>query len=579
MDGVGQDAQDANGLVSIGEIELYSEHLLHGLNELRQREELCDVVLRIGDSRIRAHRAVLASCSPYFKAMFTGNMCEREKEEIEMKSLDETAMKSLVDFAYTGKVHITQATVQSLLTAANILQLKSVTKKCCDFLEEQLHPSNCIGIAKFAETHACSELYRKTYSYSNQHFEELYETDEFCQLDVDEVAELLSSDDLNVTSEKSVFHALKTWVKYDINKRRCYLFKLLSCIRLPLLTVKFLTQSYEADQLIRDDYACQELINQALKYHLVPEERLRRSQQMGKDIAQRREPKVICAVGGKNGLFATLDSMEVYLPQNDSWTEVAPMSCRRYECSSASLDRKLYIVGGMTCALRGATTIRHHDNSVERWNPDTNTWTSLAGMTTCRSNLSVAVLEGELYAIGGYDGERYLHSVEKYCPKTNQWKSVAPMLKSRSCFVAAILDGMLYAVGGYGPTYLNSVERYDPSVDSWEMVAPMTDKRINFGVGVLHGFLYVVGGHDGASHLDSVERYDPHRNEWTVVTPMDKPRTGLGAAVVDHKLYVVGGHSGSSYLNISQCYDPITDKWNNVSSMSTCRCNFGLTAL
>ncbi|XP_070578569.1 kelch-like protein 28 [Ptychodera flava] len=579
MDGVEGDAQNANSLVTVGEVELYSEHLLHGLNELRQREELCDVVLRIDESRIRAHRAVLASCSPYFKAMFTGNMCEREKEEIEFKSIDESAMKLLVDFAYTGKVHVSQVTVQSLLPAANILQLKSVTKKCCDFLEGQLHPSNCIGIAKFAETHACSELYRKTYSYICQHFEEVFETDEFCNLGVNEVAELLSSNDLNVKTEKSVFHAFETWIKYDINKRRCFLSKLLSCIRLPLLTVKFLTQSYEADQLIRDDYACQELINKALKYQLVPEERVQLSQQMEKSIQPRRQPKVICAVGGKNGLFATLSSVEVYLPRNDTWTAVAPMSCRRYECSSAVLDRKLYVIGGMKCVLRGASTIRHHDNSVERWNPDTNAWTGMASMATRRSNLSVVVLEGELYALGGYDGETYLRSVEKYCSKTNQWKFVAPMLKSRSCFAAVVLDGMIYAVGGYGPTYLNSVERYDPGQDSWEMVAPMSDKRINFGIGVVHGFMYVVGGHDGVSHLNSVEKYDPHRNEWTQVPAMDQPRTGLGVAVVDHKLYAVGGHSGSSYLNVAQCFDPLTDKWTTVNSMTTCRCNFGLSAL
>ncbi|XP_002740844.1 kelch-like protein 28 [Saccoglossus kowalevskii] len=574
-----EDAHNANSVVCIGELELYSEHLLHGLNELRQREELCDVVLRIGDTKIRAHRAVLASCSPYFKAMFTGNMCEREKEEIEFKSIDESAMKLLVDFAYTGKVHVSQVTVQSLLPAADLLQLKSVTKKCCDFLEGQLHPNNCIGIAKFAETHACCGLYRKAYTYIFQHFEDVIETIEFCQLEGSEVAELLSSDDLNVKSEKSVFHALKTWIKYDINKRRCYLSRLLPSVRLPLLTVKFLTQSYEADQLIRDDYTCQELVNKALKYHLVAEERLRVSPQMERSIRPRREPKVICAVGGKNGLFATLDSLEVYLPQNDSWTEVAPLSCRRYECVCAVLDRKLYVIGGMKCIVRGGTSIRHHDNSVDRWNADSDTWTNIGGMIKCRSNLAVAVLEGELYALGGYNGETYLRSVEKFCPRTMQWRLVAPMLKSRSCFAAAVLDGMIYAVGGYGPTYLNSVERYDPSHDRWEMVAPMVEKRINFGVGVSRGFLYVVGGHNGVSHLSSVERYDPHRNEWVLVAPMDKPRTGLGVAVLDHKLYVVGGHSGSSYLNIVQCYNPISEKWSTVNSMSTCRCNFGLAAL
>lgn len=153
------------------------------------------------------------------------------------------------------------------------------------------------------------------------------------------------------------------------------------------------------------------------------------------------------------------------------------------------------------------------------------------------------------------------------------------MTTTRSCFAAAVLDGMLYAIGGYGPAHMNSVERYDPSKDSWEMVAPMADKRIHFGVGVMLGFIFVVGGHNGVSHLSSIERYDPHQNQWTVCRPMKEPRTGVGAAVIDNYLYVVGGHSGSSYLNTVQKYDPISDTWLDSAGMIYCRCNFGLTAL
>ncbi len=51
----------------------HSEQLLQGLQLLRQDHELCDIVLRVGDAKIHAHKVVLASISPYFKAMFTGH--------------------------------------------------------------------------------------------------------------------------------------------------------------------------------------------------------------------------------------------------------------------------------------------------------------------------------------------------------------------------------------------------------------------------------------------------------------------------------------------------------------------------
>uniref|UniRef100_A0A8C2J3B2 Kelch like family member 28 n=1 Tax=Cyprinus carpio TaxID=7962 RepID=A0A8C2J3B2_CYPCA len=611
----------------------HSEQLLQGLQLLRQDHELCDIVLRVGDAKIHAHKVVLASISPYFKAMFTGSLSEKETSEVEFQCVDEAALKAIVEYAYTGTVFISQETVESLLPAANLLQVKLVLKECCSFLESQLDAGNCIGISRFAETYGCHELclsaskficqhfeevcqteefleltraeldeivsndclnvcigisrFAETYGchelclsaskFICQHFEEVCQTEEFLELTRAELDEIVSNDCLNVLTEESVFYALEAWIKYDLTERQQYLAQLLHCVRLPLLSVKFLTRLYEANHLIRDDHACKHLLNEALKYHFMPEHRL--SYQTVLSTRPRCAPKVLLAVGGKAGLFATLESMEMYFPQTDSWIGLAPLSVPRYEFGVAVLEQKVYVVGGIATHMRQGISYRRHESSVERWDPDSNTWASVERMAECRSTLGVVVLAGELYALGGYDGQYYLQSVEKYGPKLKEWQPVAPMTKSRSCFATAALDGMIYAIGGYGPAHMNSVERYDPSKDSWDMVASMADKRINFGVGVMLGFIFVVGGHNGVSHLSSIERYDPQQNQWTACRPMNEPRTGVGSAVVDNSLYVVGGHSGSSYLSAVQRYEPITDSWHDSSGMMYCRCNFGLTAL
>lgn len=71
----------------------HSEQLLQGLQLLRQDHELCDIVLRVGDAKIHAHKVVLASISPYFKAMFTGNLSEKETSEVEFQCIDESALQ------------------------------------------------------------------------------------------------------------------------------------------------------------------------------------------------------------------------------------------------------------------------------------------------------------------------------------------------------------------------------------------------------------------------------------------------------------------------------------------------------
>ena len=50
--------------------------LLSRLNELRKKEELCDVTILVNGTSIKAHRAVLAASSQYFNAMFTSQLSE-----------------------------------------------------------------------------------------------------------------------------------------------------------------------------------------------------------------------------------------------------------------------------------------------------------------------------------------------------------------------------------------------------------------------------------------------------------------------------------------------------------------------
>ncbi|KAM7447248.1 protein modification by small protein conjugation [Porites harrisoni] len=556
---------------------VHSNQLLKGLNQLRQRRELCDVELCAGEKRVSAHRVVLSACSPYFNAMFTGNLLESQKQVIHLREVDENALHTLVDFAYTGKARVTQENVQLLLPAANMLQLSRVKEICCHFLSQQLHSSNCLGISKFAEAYSCHSLQKKSRKFIQDHFQEVVKHEEFLLLPVGQLTELLKDDNLNVVSEQVVFEALLLWIKHKLPERISLLAKLLKYVRLPLLTLRFLTSNYETNELIRADRTSQIVLNEALKYRLVQAKGV----PCEKAMKPRRAPRRIFALGGKNGLFATLSSVEYYEPEIDRWTEVSSMKLRRFEFGAAVLDGKLYAVGGLVCGVgvHSGAPFRYCDNGCESFDPETGHWSRVPPMNQCRSNHSVQPLGGFLYSLGGYDGNTYLNTMECYNSCTKQWSHVAPMHYSRSCFAAAVCDGYLYALGGYGPSYLRTVERYDPSSNSWEMMPAMSTYRINFGVGVLNGCLYVVGGHNGVSHLRSVERFDPVSSEWTMVTPMSRPRTGLSVAVLNGFLYSVGGHDGSGYLSLVQRYDTHTNSWHSVESMLSSRCSFGIAAL
>lgn len=168
--------------------------------------------------------------------MFTGSLRESQQEEITLGEMHGDSLQSLIDYCYTGNIEIREDTVETLLATACLLQLNDVVNACCNFLARQLHPSNCIGVALFAEQQSCNTLLKLSSSYTFNHFIQVCKNQEFYQLTAEQLANLLKSDDLNVTSEQEVFHALMSWVQHDSRTREKCIPDLLALIRLPLLS-------------------------------------------------------------------------------------------------------------------------------------------------------------------------------------------------------------------------------------------------------------------------------------------------------------------------------------------------------
>ena len=56
---------------------------------------------------------------------------------------------------------------------------------------------------------------------------------------------------------------------------------------------------------------------------------------------------------------------------------------------------------------------------MEYLDPEQGKWLAVENMLSRRSTLGVAVFNGELYAVGGFDGTTGLDTVEKYNPGTS----------------------------------------------------------------------------------------------------------------------------------------------------------------
>ncbi|KAK6036638.1 BTB And Kelch [Cooperia oncophora] len=197
------------------------------------RDVLSDVTLVAEGTRIRAHRIVLSTCSDYFKAMFTNNMAENRKEEIE------------------------------------ILNLSEVQSSCCKFLKDIMDWKNCLEIRAIADTYTCRRLLRSAKSYILHNFQYVVGNEHFYELPLNQLIEFISSDELSVRSEEQVFDAVLQWIKFDLPVRRKLLPKLLEHVRLPLCSPKFLAITLSENDLVTGDAACRTLLDEAKTYQLL----------------------------------------------------------------------------------------------------------------------------------------------------------------------------------------------------------------------------------------------------------------------------------------------------------------------
>ncbi|XP_074910690.1 kelch-like protein 4 [Buteo buteo] len=534
----------------------HAEQTFRKMENYLQQKQLCDVLLIVGDQKIPAHRLVLSAVSDYFAAMFTNDVREAKQEEIKMEGVDPDALKALVRYAYTGVLELKEDTIESLLAAACLLQLSQVIEVCCNFLMKQLHPSNCLGIRSFGDAQGCTELLKVAHTYTMEHFTEVIKNQEFLLLPANEIAKLLSSDDINVPDEEAIFQALMMWVRHDLQNRQRDLGMLLSYIRLPLLPPQLLAD-LENSPMFADDLECQKLLMEAMKYHLLPE---RRSMMQSPRTKPRKSTVgALYAVGGMDATKGTT-TIEKYDLRTNSWIQICTMNGRRLQFGVAVIDNKLYIVGGRD----GLKT----SNIVECFNPITKVWTIMPPMSTHRHGLGVAMLEGPMYAVGGHDGWSYLNTVERWDPQARQWNYVASMSTPRSTVGVAALNSKLYAVGGRdGSSCLKSMECFDPHTNKWSICASMSKRRGGVGVATYNGFLYAVGGHDApaSNHCsrlsDCVERYDPKTDAWTTVAPLSVPRDAVGICPLGDRLYAVGGYDGHTYLDTVESYDAQNNEW------------------
>nr|CAD7452780.1 unnamed protein product [Timema tahoe] len=506
-----------------------STQAMQALNDLRRNNQLCDALLRLEDGgTFPVHRAILSSCSTYFRALFTTTLHTSDKTDVLVPGVSSEMMSLILEYAYLRNLPVNQNNVYKLLVTADYLCVIGVLELCSEFLRSSLNEENCIGIMRFAREHFCTRLESDATMYVMRHFVTVAQkSNELLELPLEEMCKVIGANELNVKTEDTVWESVLRWINHDPDNRKMHIVDLMKNIRLGLLETQYFLEHVKDHPYVTNNEACRPVIIETLKFLYDLEMITQKDGEVPTpEIARPRVPhEILFAIGGWSGGSPT-NFMETYDTRADRWVkvEVDPTGPRAYH-GTAVVVNSIYVIGGFDGM--------DYFNSCRCFNAVLKKWREVAPMNARRCYVSVSVHNDLIYAMGGYDGHHRQNTAERYNFKTNQWSLIAPMNMQRSDACATTLNDRIYITGGFnGQECMNSAEAYDPETNQWTLITPMRSRRSGVSTITYHGCVYV---------LD-----------------MYNPRSNFAIEVIDDMVFAIGGFNGVTTIYHVECFDEKT---------------------
>ena len=194
---------------------------------------------------------------------------------------------------------------------------------------------------------------------------------------------------------------------------------------------------------------------------------------------------------------SALTSERVFVLRDGKWESLPSLRRPRAAGAAAVVRGRIVVFGGQADGRLVRTTEVF----------DGKRWTAGADIPTPREHLA-AVSDGEFaYAVGGrrLGPDKNLATLERYDPDSDSWQPLPDMPTARGGLGAAIVGKRLFAVGGESPTgAMDEVESFNIAEKSWSRAAPMRTPRHGLVVEAIGGAYYAVGGATHSGHASAV---------------------------------------------------------------------------
>ncbi|NWV17801.1 ZBT17 protein, partial [Origma solitaria] len=121
----------------------HSQQVLEQLNQQRQLGLLCDCTFVVDGIDFKAHKAVLAACSDYFRMLFVD-----QKDVVHLDISNAAGLGHVLEFMYTAKLSLSPDNVEDVLAVAGFLQMQEIVSACNALKSLSVPPENPPGMSQ-----------------------------------------------------------------------------------------------------------------------------------------------------------------------------------------------------------------------------------------------------------------------------------------------------------------------------------------------------------------------------------------------------------------------------------------------
>ena len=141
------------------------------LAEMLAQGLFADVTFVVEESRIPAHRCVLACRSEHFRAMFMSGMMESSARDVAVIDISPKVFRAVLTYIYTETVDVTDDLSADLFIAANRFCLQPLKSLCEKHLAEMISLKNIVDLLVLAKRHQGEYLMKQGIEFATDNLE------------------------------------------------------------------------------------------------------------------------------------------------------------------------------------------------------------------------------------------------------------------------------------------------------------------------------------------------------------------------------------------------------------------------